>query len=325
MSRRRGVLLGSLNEKYLAWAKGQYSESEYICMRSALGVVDSIFWFVPARMFGPVRLRQVREAMIAKGWNRIYVSHQVHRVCAVFRWAVSWEILPIDIYAALKTVEPLKRFRTPAPDPEPVGPVDIAHVEAVRPHISLQLWDVAQLQLLTGSRPGEILPLRPLDIDRTKKIWRSNLVRHKTGHRGKTRTIFLGPRAQLILQKWMLRPGHEFLFSPREAEDHRIAIRTANRKTPLEQGNKAMGHRRAVGGCYTTHSYRRAIHRACQKAKIPPWHPNQLRHTAATEISQKKGPIAASLVLGHSSAMITQKVYVKRDTDSIMQTVYEMG
>jgi len=46
---------------------------------------------------------------------------------------------------------------------------------------------------------------------------------------------------------------------------------------------------------------------------IPHWHPNQLRHTKATEVRRLFGLEAAQVTLGHAHAKITE-VYAKRDT-----------
>jgi integrase len=42
------------------------------------------------------------------------------------------------------------------------------------------------------------------------------------------------------------------------------------------------------------------------------WSPNQLRHTAATEVRKRYGLEAAQIVLGHAAADVTQ-VYAERD------------
>jgi site-specific recombinase XerC len=42
------------------------------------------------------------------------------------------------------------------------------------------------------------------------------------------------------------------------------------------------------------------------------WHPNQLRHTVATEVRARFGLVAAQAVLGHAKADVTQ-VYAERD------------
>ena len=38
---------------------------------------------------------------------------------------------------------------------------------------------------------------------------------------------------------------------------------------------------------------------------IPDWHPNQLRHTRATEVRKQFGLEAAQVVLGHAKADVT--------------------
>ena len=70
--------------------------------------------------------------------------------------------------------------------------------------------------------------------------------------------------------------------------------------------------KRAPRDRYTTDSYRRAIQRACETAGVPPWHPHQLRHNAATRLRKEYGLEAAQVVLGHRTANVTQ-VYAERD------------
>ena len=53
--------------------------------------------------------------------------------------------------------------------------------------------------------------------------------------------------------------------------------------------------------------------------------PRQLRHTATTELRRTHGLEAASLLLGHSSATITDAVYAERDLAKIEQAVLETG
>ena len=53
------------------------------------------------------------------------------------------------------------------------------------------------------------------------------------------------------------------------------------------------------------YSYFTAIRRACDKAGVPRWSPNQLRHTRATEVASKLGIEAARILLGHTDAQTT--------------------
>jgi integrase len=54
------------------------------------------------------------------------------------------------------------------------------------------------------------------------------------------------------------------------------------------------------------------------------WHPNQLRHTAATEIRRHAGLEAAQVILGHAKADVTQ-VYAERDQALAVETIKKIG
>jgi site-specific recombinase XerC len=54
------------------------------------------------------------------------------------------------------------------------------------------------------------------------------------------------------------------------------------------------------------------------------WHPNRLRHTAATDIRARYGLEAAQVVLGHSRADVTQ-VYAERDLEKAREVMREVG
>jgi integrase len=57
---------------------------------------------------------------------------------------------------------------------------------------------------------------------------------------------------------------------------------------------------------------------------VADWSPNQLRHAAATEIRRRFGLEAAQVVLGHSTADITQ-VYAERNQALAAQVIREIG
>jgi site-specific recombinase XerC len=54
------------------------------------------------------------------------------------------------------------------------------------------------------------------------------------------------------------------------------------------------------------------------------WAPNQLRHTAATELRSRFGLEATQVVLGHAKADITQ-VYAERDLAKAAAVMREVG
>jgi integrase len=81
---------------------------------------------------------------------------------------------------------------------------------------------------------------------------------------------------------------------------------------------------RPWGDGYDVAAYRRAIRRACEKAGIPVWHPNQLRHARGTEVRKHYGLEAAQAVLGHAELGVTQ-VYAEVDRETALRVVKEIG
>ena len=75
---------------------------------------------------------------------------------------------------------------------------------------------------------------------------------------------------------------------------------------------------------YDKNAYRQAIARACKRAGVPHWHPNQLRHNAATLVRQKYGIEIARQLLGHRSAAVTE-VYAEADAARVSQIMREIG
>jgi integrase len=159
--------------------------------------------------------------------------------------------------------------------------------------------------------------------------------------------IFIGPRGQDVLQPYLLRGQDDFCFSPADSERKRRQIAHEQRTTPLTCGNlpgtnRTRKPRRQPGERYTPDSYRRAIERACDLAfppasdheltnaelkawrKLHRWSPNQLRHSAATEIRRRFGLEAAQVTLGHASADVTQ-VYAERDLEKARYVMREVG
>ncbi len=186
------------------------------------------------------------------------------------------------MYERLKTLPARRRGATTARETEPIQPVALEQIEAVRPYLSRQVNALISLQLHTGARGGELFRLRPIDIQihEDTGIWRIEPTDHKTAHRGHARTIFLGPRSQDVIEPFLAdRPVDAYLFSPAEAEAERRATAHAKRKIAIDNGNRSGTNRceapeRAPGDHYTANSYRVAIQRACDRA-FPP--PDQLR------------------------------------------------
>ena len=78
------------------------------------------------------------------------------------------------------------------------------------------------------------------------------------------------------------------------------------------------------GKHYGVDAYRNAIHRACDRAGIPRWSPNQLRHTAGTAVREAFGLEATQAVLGHSN-MKTSEIYAERLKRLAIEAVKKLG
>ena len=124
------------------------------------------------------------------------INKAVGIIKIIFKWAAENELISASIYLALQTVSGLKRGRSEAKEPKAVAPVPDKHVDTVLTYLSRQVRAMIELQRLTGMRPSETAMVRGSDIDMSGRIWSYVPQSHKTEHHGRSRTIYLGPRAK---------------------------------------------------------------------------------------------------------------------------------
>jgi integrase len=354
------ITITELLSRYWQHAKAYYLKDgkctgQIPKIKSAMKVVKNRYARTPAAEFGPLALKACRQQWIADGLSRTYVNEHTSRVVRMFRWGVAEQLVPASVPQALSMVPGLRKGRSEAPETTPVLPVEDSSVEATIPYLPTIPADMVRFQRLTGCRPIEVCMVRPCDLNRTGDVWIYYPDSHKTEHHNRERTILVGPKAQGVLLRYLARDAQTHCFRPCDSEAKRLAEKEANRKTPLSCGNSRGTNRkrkpkRMPGKRYTTDSYRRAIHRACDKAFPHPqlsklktkeltdgqktelrkwqsdrhWSPNQLRHTAATEIRREFGLEAAQVILGHSQANVTQ-VYAERDLAKGIEVAKRIG
>ncbi len=355
-----GITVVELCARYFKFAKQYYQRNgkctgETPSIRIALRSLREWYGKSPAAEFGPLALQSLRQRMIDADHSRSYVNSQVNRIKRMFKWAVAEELIPPAVSQGLSAVSGLRMGRCGARETSPVLPVEDSIVDKTLPHMSSVVADMVRLQRLTGMRPAEVCLLRPCNVGRNDDVWIYKPSTHKSEHHGKARTIFIGPQAQDVLLRYLARSADEYCFRPCDSEAKRLAAKSANRVTPLSCGNRPGTNRKrnpakAPGSCYTTHSYRRAIHYACDKAfphnelgsivrdsmtlgeraalkgwqSDHRWSPNQLRHAAATEVRKQFGLEAAQIILGHSAANVTQ-VYAERDMAKGLEVARQIG
>ena len=344
------VTVAEVLAAYLRHAEGYYQKSgqptdQLALVKLALRPVRELYARAPVSEFGPLALKAVRVRMIEAGLCRKEVNRRVRLVRQCFRWAVAEEMIPPAVHQALAAVDGLRKGRTEAPDHPPVEPVADEVVEATLAFLPSTVADMVRLQRLSGCRPGEVCGIRPCDVERSTEAWVYTPATHKTEHLDKARTIYFGPRAQDVLRPYLLRPAEQRCFSPADSERKRLAELHAKRKTPLSCGNRPGTNRktrpkRKPRDAYDVKSYRQAIIRAVKKANaqrtkeaakrgekaepIPAWAPNQLRHSAATEIRKVFGLEDAGAVLGHSK-LDTTEIYAQRNAELARTVAMKIG
>jgi integrase len=290
----------------------EHSDRYYGQSREAKNIGDSLRPLIRlygselAESFTPAKLKLIREAMLVGSWLtdeeqkrrfkrygrepgvcRKTANQRTRRIVRMFRWAVAEELIPAAVWQSLRAVESIRAGRhATARESPPVPPVPILHMAKTLGKLSATVAAMVRVQFLTGMRPGEICSLSAEEIDRSKPVWVYRPTLHKTRHHGHVRQIAIGPRAKRILARFLAVTPAGILFRP--------------------HGANARGDR------YTPMTYGREITRAAARANVPHWRPNQIRHTAATEVERRFGLDQARAVLGHRSTDIT-KTYAAAD------------
>jgi len=279
--------------------------SELSCVKIALRPVVAQFGEIEAHKFTPKMLKTVREWMIDARYVRTSINRHVGRIRRMYRWAVSEDHLQVSTYQALCTVQGLQKDRTRAVESKPVKPVPESHIDAVKPHVTRPIWGLIQAQRHTAMRPGEAIRLRGCDLIMDQDVWEFVPHSHKTEHHDKERIVMIGPKGQSVLSPYLKDDPQEYIFSPRDAS--RV------RRGP-----------RVPGSHYTTSSYNQAITKACEKAGIPKWKPNQLRHTTATRVRRESDVETTRTVLGQSNLSVTE-IYAEIDRDKAREVMRRVG
>jgi integrase len=140
--------------------------------------------------------------------------------------------------------------------------------------------------------------------------------------------VVIGTRAQAVITPLLCQAGPDgFVFSPRRAVREFRECQRAARETrvqPSQADRSKASPRRTPGDYYKRQSYITAVYRACGKAGVPSWHPNQLRHARGTELRQLYGLEGAQVVLGHAKANVTE-IYAERDQALAERIAREVG
>jgi integrase len=326
------LTIHELVASYLKFARTYYVKdgrqtTEYGVITATLKLLKERHGFELVTEFGPLKLLALRDQWAADGIVRRQVNHRMERVRRMFSWGVSRQLVPPDTLEALKRVEGLRKGHCAATEGRKVQPVSEADVNAVLPHLNRQVRAMVELQRHSAMRPMEVTLMRGADLDTTGDVWVYRPHRHKVEHHDQDRVVHLGPKAIEVLRPWLRPDPSEYVFSPMEAMAEFADERRRARKTrvqPSQQHRKVKRPRKQPGERYTTGSYRQAIFKACDKAGVPRWRPNQLRHAAATRIRSEFGLETTRAILGHAGITATQ-IYAEQDLEAAREAMARLG
>lgn len=323
--------ISDLVRAYLAYAKGFYKSNEPENIGYALVVLIDNCPALPPDDFGSLKLKELRGLMISdKKWCRGVVNKRVSMIVRMFKWAASEQLISVQTYQSLATIEGLRKGRSEARESKKVLPVSDAHVHATMSRLPQTVADMVRVQLLTGMRSSEVCLLKPDYIDRTGEIWIYRPDKYKGEHlENYERFVPLGPKAQAILGKYLFREPHSFCFTPTQAEVERGRERE-NLRPRYDKNSYRLAIQRAI------QAVNRGIRNQCQsefgddwekeykKRQMPAWTPHQLRHSHGTMIRKEEGIESARAALGHKRLQTTE-IYAEQDMQRAIEAARKYG
>ncbi len=293
----------------------------------------------------PPLLANLRDELDQPDAKRKTINDWITIIRQAWSWGAQKGLIDSDVALRLSTVSMLTKGRSSSAEYAVVKPIHWSVVEATLEQCTSIVQAMIKLQWHTGMRPGEVCVLRPADVETKGDVWLYCPTEHKGEHIDRRRVVALGPVTQKILTPFLQRDLTGFCFEP-------VASSIERGRTP----------RQTIGKRYTTGSYRRAIHRACDRA-FPPegaiaqsedesaqkwrarlgdawsqvqewraehqWSPHQLRHAKEAQIERAEGLDAARLFLGHSRQSTTEQYgrseRERRDLERLIELARKYG
>lgn len=308
-----GVTVNVLLARYWLHARDYYRDAagqpttQLHVLRSAIKPLRELYADSRAADFGPLALKAVRQRMIELGWSRTTVNQAVSRVKQVFRWAVENELVPGRVHHAVQAVAGLRRGRCAAREPQPVGPVPAALIDAVKPFGPRAQAVVRPfLQRPVGAplfSPAEALAERRAARHRQRRTPLS------CGNRpGSPRTA---------APAWQ--PGDAYSVAA-----YRRAIAYACDRAFPPPAPLARRAGETVRQWQDRLQSAQLWERLQAWRRDHRWHPHQLRHNAATELRREFGVETARVLLGHRSPAVTE-VYAEIDRAKAVEATLQVG
>lgn len=318
--------VAKLAKAYLEAVGTRYSGQQTKRIKRALGYVVGMHGEKAADDFSIVDLETVRAQIVKEDRSRKYVNALIGCIKRVWKWGVQRKYCQGATFAELAALDGLRLGELAVREMPRVPPVPVEHVEATLPHLRAPVAAMIRLQMLAGMRPGEVLALKPGQIERGEGLWIYRPEKNKNSWRDQTRTVYLGPQAMAILLPFMDRAADAYCFSPKEggraSKLHRDHYDNQTYPRAVARAIAAANTTKACADCKKVKPENRCA--ACKAQAIPAWHPNQCRHTVGTRVRAMGGPDAARTVLGQKSLKATE-IYAERDEATAAEIMRKIG
>ena len=282
----------------------------------------------PVSDFGPDELLDVQNALVKyeyvqgkkkKRYTRRGVNDIINWIRKIWKWGMGRQLITPEQVQGLEEVKPLKMGDTESPDNHKRVRVTEEDFQNVVNTVSSVVGDMLQLIWHTAMRPYEVCDMRPFDIlCGDPDCWlyipgrdQTPVGKHKTTRFERVKVIPLTKKCQDVLKSRIKNfNSKEYIFTPKEAMQEFLEKKSANRKTPLNYGNKPGTNRKKhpmikPNEKYDHHALRNACKRGCIRAGVEVFVPYDLRRTKATGTRSILGKEAAKVLLGHTKTDTT--------------------
>lgn len=280
----------ALGHKFIAYAVGYYEgqgSREAVNLSYAVNAAVDLWGSLMADQFGPPHLKAVRKALIKRGQVRKTVNRRATQIVSMYRWAVEEGLVVPDVWQRLKAVKPIPPGREGAVDNPHVQPVTATQLEATLAALPEHIRRAVRVQALTGMRSSELLAMRPQDVVMEGEHWIYRLKKHKTAaHIGETLVLVPRPAVTVLLE-----------CMPKTFADRWFP--------------------------WTVSWQCNAVQAAAARAGVEIWHPHQLRHKLATDITERLDIGAAQKLLRHTNPRTTEG-YAKETMSSILRIAEQL-
>lgn len=276
------ITMKQLGKKYLQAMRVKHGpeSNEPVYLSYAVNGIAQMFGKLPVAEFRPSHLLSYRQSLVNEGKVRATANKRTQQIVKMFQWAVQEDYAqPVD-WQRLKAIEPIHKGQFGAVDNPPVLPVPTQHFEETLRYVPPKVADALKVLALSGMRTGELLRMRPMDLDMTGRHWLYVTSVHKTQRKTGTTVILIPEPATEILAQRM----------------------------PKDYTLRFFHH----SNCWLLH----AVERVCQRHDIPYWHPHQLRHRMATIIAEKMDDKAAQKLLRHADPKMTAR-YIQESKEAL--------